>query len=143
MKYCPNPRCPGRLSPRRPAEFVDDAYVCSDCGTPLLAVPAPRVNPDPDAPPPAADAHPEPTNPWEVAESGLTPIEGQIARSILEAEGIEAELEGMESSAPFPDLASMWRHVRLFVHHEDVERARAILAEADAEAEKTPPAADE
>jgi hypothetical protein len=36
MKYCPNPACPHRQRSAGPAEFVDTASVCNDCGIVLV-----------------------------------------------------------------------------------------------------------
>lgn len=37
MKYCPNPRCPHLQHSREPAEFVETASTCNDCGMTLVA----------------------------------------------------------------------------------------------------------
>jgi hypothetical protein len=67
----------------------------------------------------------------------LTRVDAEIARGALEAEGVEATVAADDAAGTRPHL---WLSgVRLLVRAEDVERANAILREA----EETPAAATE
>jgi len=37
VKYCPNPECPHLIRRAAPAEFLDRAKQCNDCGAPLVS----------------------------------------------------------------------------------------------------------
>ena len=148
MKYCPNPDCPGQPRPGVRPEFIDEAVVCSDCGTPLLyaALPpeAEGANPAPDE----ADAEdagtleevgdPELPEDWVVLERGVSGLESDVARGLLEAEGIEVSYHPVSSNSSFPGLPGFPRARRLFVRAPDLERARQVLAAAKAGAAATP-----
>jgi hypothetical protein len=64
---------------------------------------------------------------WVTVERFVDPVSAQIARSRLEADGIECYLadEGMGGLYTY----SLMRGVRLQVRPEDEERAREILGE--------------
>ena len=85
MKYCPNPNCLFLKEFDKIAEFRNDVMTCSDCGTMLEIGKAPT----PEAlrrlhPPQAPD---EPT-PLVVLVTFDDPIEANLFRARLEAEGI-------------------------------------------------------
>jgi hypothetical protein len=148
MKYCPNPDCPGQPKPGVRPEFIDEAVVCSDCGTPLLyaALPpeAEGANPAPDE----ADAEdagtleevgdPELPEDWVVLDRNVLGVEAAVARGLLEAEGIGVSAYPPRPNSSFPGLPGFPRSARLFVHAPDLERARQVLAAARAEAAATP-----
>lgn len=56
----------------------------------------------------------------------LSPFEADVAKSVLDAEGIPAILFDTHSSST-PGMA--WAEVRLMVHEDDLAEARRLLAE--------------
>jgi len=61
-----------------------------------------------------------------VAGTYFTAIDADLARTVLEAEGIECMIRGDDCGGVSPQL---WIHgVALLVRRDDAERARAILA---------------
>jgi hypothetical protein len=66
---------------------------------------------------------------FEVAATFLTRIDADLAKTALEAAGIEAAVSADDVSGMRPHL---WMGgVRLLVNSLDLERAKAVLAEAE------------
>jgi len=94
MKFCPNPDCPHYMDIGKPAEFLDEIDLCSDCGTKLkwgeadealLDEPEPEIDPDPD---------PEPKeSPWEVVATFDNGAQAAKARDLLREREIVAEIK--------------------------------------------------
>jgi hypothetical protein len=72
---------------------------------------------------------------WITLRSFSTPIEAHLALSVLESEGIEGFVRDEFTIALRPYLAPALGGVRLDVHPQDAERARALLDAPAAEPE--------
>lgn len=69
---------------------------------------------------------------FEVAATFLTRIDADLAKTALEAAGIEATVSADDAAGMRPHL---WMGgVRLLVSSSDLERAKAVLAEAESPA---------
>jgi hypothetical protein len=160
VKYCPNPDCPGQPHPGVRPEFVDTAYRCSDCGTPLVSSPpAPPADPA-DAPWHARDDYgssaaagadepdtrdedsDEPAPDWVVVDHVMVSTEAWVACGLLESEGLEVQVRGARDITSLSGLTQAPRGVRLFVHRADLERAQEALDRAKADAAAAPAEAD-
>ena len=110
-------------------EYVEGTAQCEDCGAFLLP-----------GSPPAAPPRPEITHDKDVKlvpvrisaeDSGM---EAEVARGVLESQGIPCVLSGDVAGEPFPVM-----DIQLLVREEDMGRAERILQEyADAEVPPTP-----
>jgi hypothetical protein len=127
MKVCPNRDCPFREKYGEIAEYRDEITNCVDCGTPLVdRSQAPTL--------PLAD---EPDEEEMEAEELVViatfdyPLQAQIHRAHLEAEGIPAFLFDEHMMTNNQLLASALGGVRLAVPASAEEAAIAILADAD------------
>lgn len=60
------------------------------------------------------------------------PTEHLLLQSLLEANGIEARLEGTEPTGTAPDSAASMARSTLFVPAKDADRARQLLKDAEA-----------
>ena len=107
MPYCP--KCF--------IEYVEGTGQCEDCGAFLLP-----------GSPPAAPARPEIAHEKDVklvpvrVSAGDTGMEAEVARGILESQGIPCALSGDAAGEPFPVGG-----YHLLVREEDVARAERIL----------------
>lgn len=151
MKHCPNPQCRGLQKFRLVSEYEDHVDICADCGTDLVAGPAPAV-PDKDlAPEPgwdpaleeqsaaAAEDGAPPTPDLELVTIHVTNDESEllVLQSLLEAAGIPYLCRGEQ----IQDLFGMGRlvaqnpitgpvQVQVAVH--DREAASKLLEDDDA-----------
>ena len=119
MPYCP--KCF--------IEYVEGTSQCEDCGAFLLP-----------GSPPAAPARPEIAHEKDVKlvpvriSAGDTGMEAEVARGVLESQGIPCVLSGDVAGEPFPVM-----DIQLLVREEDMGRAERILQEyADAEVPAAP-----
>ena len=107
MPYCP--KCF--------IEYVEGTGQCEDCGAFLLP-----------GSPPAAPARPEIAPEKDVKlvpvriSAGDTGMEAEVARGILESQGISCVFSGDVAGEPFPVMG-----INLLVREEDAERAERIL----------------
>jgi hypothetical protein len=84
MKYCPNPTCPFRRAVRKPAEYVEEARECSDCGSALVQT-RPEFDVEPDE-----VGWDEMVPIMHVSDPNLLPV----IESLLEGEGIAHHIHG-------------------------------------------------
>lgn len=108
MSYCP--QCG--------VEYRDDAKECLDCGAALAA-----------GRPPAPAKGPEPTPnakvvPIRVFRGPTAMMEAELARNVLETQGIPAILPGETSAEILPGVDI----VQVVVNEQDAEEAAGILA---------------
>jgi Putative prokaryotic signal transducing protein len=75
----------------------------------------------------------DPLDPVEVYAT-LSPSEAEIIRSMLDAEGIEAEVSG-DSQGGFPGTIP---EVSIMVHSSDAERARELIRTHQSAATREP-----
>ncbi len=102
------------------AEYREGFRQCSECGVPLV-----------DAPPAAQQPPAEPGPAWVDIASYATAEEAQLARGLLEEQGIAAEVVDRHVVMnPFPQVDEA--EVLLLVAPEDAERADVVLAQAEA-----------
>ena len=141
MKYCPNPECPGQPKPGVRPEFVDSAYVCSDCGTPLVyASEFPEQRPSGHRDEHETDVEAagdelestEGVDDWVPVDIRLRGAAALIARGRLGDAGIEAVVPDESATSDFPSLTSATEGAPVFVHERDLSRAREVLAAARA-----------
>ncbi|PYM19509.1 MAG: hypothetical protein DMD81_03640 [Candidatus Rokuibacteriota bacterium] len=130
MKVCPNPTCPDRVHLGVAGEYVDSVDVCPRCGTALVAdVEEDRERP---AAPPAGDL--DLVSVLQTADEGLA----ALAKSILDADNIAYVVkgEGVQDLLGWGRLLGGFNYVvgpvEFLVRQEDVDRARALLAETEA-----------
>jgi len=110
-------------------EYVEGTGQCEDCGAFLLP-----------GSPPAAPPRPEIANEKDVKLvavrifTGDSGMGAEVARGVLESQGIPCALSGDVAGEPFPVM-----DIHLLVREEDVGRAERILQEyADAEMPAAP-----
>lgn len=107
------PYCPTCL-----IEYIDDTTQCEDCGAALLPGPPP-------GPPPIIDLSAEKDVkliPVHVFSGGTAQMDADVARNILQSQGIPCMLEGENSAEVLPIL-----DVSLLVREEDAARAGEVL----------------
>jgi hypothetical protein len=71
--------------------------------------------------------------------SYATPVEADMARNLLEAQGIASYLEGASTVGNFWYLGNATGWVKLMVDEEQAERAATVLRTATSEAASVPP----
>jgi hypothetical protein len=64
-----------------------------------------------------------------IVDSYITPLDAELAKAYLESHGIAVRLEGEQIAGAAFGLGTMLGGVRLFVDHDEGERARSLLAE--------------
>ena len=112
MPYCPN--CS--------TEYVEGTRTCEDCGTELM----------PGSPPPPPPGTSPATHSAGSADSklvavrvftgGTASMDAEVARNVLQSQGIPSVVAGETSAELLPVL-----DVPLLVREEDAERASSIL----------------
>jgi hypothetical protein len=110
-------------------EYVEGTAQCEDCGAFLLPGSPPASPPQPEI------AHEKDVKlvPARIF-TGDTGMEAEVARGVLESQGIPCVLSGDVAGEPFPVM-----DIQLLVREEDMGRAERILQEyADAEVPPTP-----
>lgn len=119
MKYCPNPDCPHYLEIGKPAEFLDEIDLCSDCGT--------RLQWGDEREPILTQPEPEAVVPWEEVAVFSNDYQAKFAKGRLEAEGIEAVF--LDEHNALLDFCCHWSDggIKLAVRQEDAAAAREIL----------------
>lgn len=123
MPYCPNCLI----------EYVDGTTQCEDCGSNLLPGSPPQL-------PPLADLATEKDVKLvsvRVFSGGTAQMEADLARSILQSQGIPALLQGEMSAEVLPVL-----DVPLLVREQDAARAAQILEEYSNASGVTPDTTD-
>ncbi len=115
-------------------EYVEGTVRCEDCGAELQPGSPPKARP-------TADLHDEKDVklvPVRVFSGGTAQMDADLARNILQSQGIPSLLQGETSAEVLPVL-----DVPLFVREEDAARAELILQQyLDAEATLPPEQAD-
>lgn len=107
------PYCPKCL-----IEYVDGTVQCDDCGAALLPGSPPEA-------PPLLDLSQEryvKLVPLRIFAGGTAQLDADLARNILQSQGIPCLLQGESSAEVLPVL-----DVPLLVREEDAERAERIL----------------
>lgn len=102
------------------AEYRESFTRCSECGVALA-----------DRPPPGTEPAAEPGPEWVQVAGYTTLEEARLAQGLLDEQGITAEVMDKHVVAyPFPQTDV--GEVLLLVAPADLERAEAVLAEAEA-----------
>ena len=109
------PYCPKCL-----IEYIDGTAQCEDCGAELLPGSPPERPPLPDL---GGDKNAKLVA-ARVFTGGTAQMDADVARNILESQGIPSILQGENSAEVLPVL-----DVPLLVREEDAERAERILKE--------------
>jgi len=110
-------------------EYVEGTAQCEDCGAFLLPGSPPAAPPRPEIPH-EKDVKLVPVRIF----TGDTGMEAEVARGVLESQGIPCVLSGDVAGEPFPVM-----DIQLFVREEDRGRAERILQEyTDAEVPSAP-----
>jgi hypothetical protein len=113
-------------------EYVEGTAKCEDCGATLLPGSPPQAPPRVDL---AADKDVK-LVPVRVFTGGTAQMDADLARNILQSQGIACLLQGETSAEVLPVL-----DIPLFVREEDAAHAEQVLQEyLDAE---VPPASEE
>jgi len=109
------PHCPRCLT-----EYVEGVATCEECGASL----APGEPPQP--PPRPALVHEPDVKlvPARTYQGGTAQMDAEVARGVLESQGIPAALSGEGAGEPFP-----LTRVILLVREEDEQKALRVLAE--------------
>ena len=122
MKHCPNRDCPHLLRHGAFNEFQDWVEVCTDCGGPLESGEPPEI--------------PRPGfRELVTVYQAASPIQAQIIRSRLEAEGIPVHVKGDMLAGAVGELPANVLYVEVQVPPESAERAREIALEVEREAQ--------
>jgi hypothetical protein len=101
-------------------EYVDGTVQCEDCGAALLPGSPPEGPPVPDLSE-QKDVH---LVTVRVFTGGTAQMDADLARNILQSQGIPCLLQGETSAEVLPVL-----NIPLLVREEDVEWAKRILTE--------------
>jgi hypothetical protein len=125
LMVCPNPDCPDVVIYGVPGSYTEGHTVCPKCGATLVADGEPGAPGGPDA---AAPAEME-GEPVEVARF-LHRQDAELAESLLEANGIDAIVAADDCGNTYAGVAP--GSIRLLVEADDEERARELLAAAEA-----------
>lgn len=124
MRHCPNPECPHLVATGHCAELRDDIELCPDCGQPTA------WGPSPGDPPISEPAEPQlgedPTRLVEVAEF-TTLHEAEMAREMLRAYGIHAELTDRYVSGMGLPLHALGGGLHMLVRPDQIDQARDLL----------------
>jgi DNA-directed RNA polymerase subunit RPC12/RpoP len=123
MKHCPNPDCPFLFEHGIAVEYEDRMEKCLDCGTPLVAGPAPR--PEKDEPQLLPDL--------VLIRTTMHTTEADLIKARLEAAGIPVFLKNYETINANWFYANALGWVQVMVREQDAARARQILDEAAGE----------
>ena len=111
-------------------EYVEGIGKCEDCGAELLPGSPPQA-------PPVVDLAGEKDVKLvsiRTFSGGTAQMDADLARNILQTQGIPSLLQGESSAEVLPVL-----DIPLFVREEDVERAERILSDyLDTEVQSTP-----
>jgi hypothetical protein len=111
-------------------EYVDGTAQCEDCGAALLPGSPPEA-------PPVVDLSEEKDVKLvsvRVFAGGTAQMDAELARNILQSQGIPSLLQGESSAEVLPVL-----DIPLLVREEDVEKAERILTEyLDSNAQSLP-----
>ena len=110
MPYCPKCKI----------EYVEGVQQCDDCGATLLPGSPPQ-------PPATADLRAEKDVklvPVRIFSGGTAQMDGELARNILQSQGIPSLLQGESSAEMLPVL-----DVPLLVREKDATEAEEILKE--------------
>jgi hypothetical protein len=110
MPYCP--QCS--------IEYVEGTAKCEDCSTDLVPGSPPESSPRVQIP----DSKDVKLVSARVFTGGTAQMDADLARSILQAQGIPCILSGEGAANMLPVL-----HVHLLVREEDAERAARVLQE--------------
>ena len=111
-------------------EYVDGTTQCEDCGAPLL------TGSLPEAPPRLEIPHEKNVKlvPARIFTGGSARMDAELARNILQTQGIASTMAGEGLSDPLPVS-----EVHLLVREEDVGRAGEVLRDyLDVEVPPTP-----
>ena len=112
------------------AEFREGFTRCSECGVLLV-----------NEPPPGTEQPAEPGPEWVEVAGYTTVEEARLAQGLLEEQGIPAEVVDKHVVLnPFPQVDEA--EVLLLVAPADLDRADAVLAEAEAGRDALPEDAD-
>jgi len=112
------------------AEFREGFTRCSECGVLLV-----------NEPPPETEQPAEPGPEWVEVAGYTTVEEARLAQGLLEEQGIPAEVVDKHVVLnPFPQVDEA--EVLLLVAPADLDRADAVLAEAEAGRDALPEDAD-
>jgi hypothetical protein len=102
------------------AEYREGFTRCSECGVALV-----------NEPPPGTEQPPEPGPEWVEVAGYTTVEEARLAQGLLQEQGIPAEVVDKHVVLnPFPQVDEA--EVLLLVAPADLDRADAVLAEAEA-----------
>ncbi|MBI4537730.1 MAG: DUF2007 domain-containing protein [candidate division NC10 bacterium] len=104
------------------AEYPEGIRECAECRILLVTEPPREVAA-------AADAG----DTWKLAEEFIDEIQAQLAEGLLIENGIPCRLENVSFHAAPVTVSEDMAQIRLWVAEEDLEKARAILAEAEKE----------
>jgi hypothetical protein len=108
------------------AEYREGFTRCSECGVTLVS-----------QPPPKTDRPAEPGPEWVEVAGYTTVEEAHLAQGLLQEQGIAAEVMDKQVVLnPFPQVDE--GEVLLLVAPSDLERADAVLAEAEAGGDTLP-----
>jgi len=101
-------------------EYIDGTPQCEDCGAFLLPGSPPAASPR------LVVAHEKDVKlvPARVFTGGTAPMDAELARNILQTQGIPSTISGEGLSDPFPVA-----EVHLLVREEDAATAERILQE--------------
>ncbi len=107
-----------RHCPKCGTEYEDSAEECMDCHVPLRPGAAPMA--------PGDEASPQDVKlvPVRTFFGGTSATDAELAKNLLESEGIPCVLIGANAARMYPGLDG-----RLMVREEDAERAARILKE--------------
>src|SRR6188508_1006516 len=114
MRYCVNDECGHFVGTGNRAEFLDHVDQCSDCGAALVAQQPPVSPVDADAA-------------LVALESFRTVHDAALARSRLEAGGIQSWLKDEHINNVLPWLTTAVGGVKLLVDERDLIEARNAL----------------
>jgi hypothetical protein len=131
MRYCPNPDCPHAEATGSAAEYRDDVSVCVDCGSGLVDADelASRMS-DREARGAATRIV------WKPVPGFRDPVGIQLARTILDVEGIPCILSGVGLLVP-EDRLTETVEILARDRSEEVDSLEGF-PEADEEIERCP-----
>lgn len=127
MKYCPNPECSGLQKFQTISKFNDTATVCADCGTTLVAGPAPDTLPSTEpAPDPDLELVPVLT---ASQEADVVIIESLLAEAGIPYLARGEQIQDLFGLGRIGGVNPITGPVEFTVAAADAEAARRILAE--------------
>lgn len=113
-RHCPNPDCAGLARDGRIAEYDDRVASCLDCGGPLLAGPAPEIDPALEY------------NGLRTVFIAENVVQGHLVAGAIEGSGIPVYLKGEMLQGAIGELAADVRNVEVQVPIERFDEARAL-----------------